>query len=78
VAWPPRSAYLNPLDFYLWGHLKSMVYATPVNTQQEPWQRVCVACGAVKTSPGVFERVRQSTVRRDRACVEVEGSNKCP
>jgi hypothetical protein len=75
VAWPPRSPDLNHLDFYLWGHLKSLVYATPVNTQQELWQRVWVACDTVKTSPGVFERVRQSTVRSARACVEVEGSN---
>ena len=24
--WPPRSPDLNLCDFYLWGHLKSMVY----------------------------------------------------
>jgi hypothetical protein len=36
---------------------------------------VWVACDTVKTSPGVFERVCQSTVRRAWACVEVEGSN---
>jgi len=24
--WPPRSPDLNPCDFYLWSHLKSMVY----------------------------------------------------
>jgi hypothetical protein len=66
---------LGLLDFYLWGHLKSLVYATPVNTQQELWQRVWAACYTVKTSPGVLERVRESTVRRARACVEVEGSN---
>ena len=24
--WPPRSPDLNPCDFYLWGHLKSMAY----------------------------------------------------
>jgi hypothetical protein len=24
--WPPRSPDLNPCDFYLWGHLKSVVY----------------------------------------------------
>jgi hypothetical protein len=54
VAWPPRSPDLNPLDFFLWGHLKSLVYATPVNTQQELWQRVWVACDTVKTSPGVL------------------------
>ncbi|KAJ4434371.1 hypothetical protein ANN_22931 [Periplaneta americana] len=29
IAWPPRSSDLNPLDFYLWGHLKSLVYSSP-------------------------------------------------
>lgn len=24
--WPPRSSDLNPCDFFLWGHLKSVVY----------------------------------------------------
>ena len=28
IAWPARSPDLNPLDFHLWGHLKSTVYAT--------------------------------------------------
>ena len=28
VAWPARSPDLNPLNFHLWGHLKSIVYAT--------------------------------------------------
>ena len=24
--WPPRSPDLNPCDFFLWGHLKALVY----------------------------------------------------
>ena len=31
VVWPARSLDLNPLDFWLWGHLKTLVYSTPVN-----------------------------------------------
>jgi hypothetical protein len=27
TTWPPSSPDLNPLDFYLWGHLKSLVHA---------------------------------------------------
>lgn len=30
VKWPPRSPEMNPLDFYFWGHLKNVVYSTPV------------------------------------------------
>jgi hypothetical protein len=33
VFWPPRSPDLTPLDFFLWGYLKQVVYATPVNDE---------------------------------------------
>ena len=26
IEWPPRSPNLSSLDFFLWGHLKSLVY----------------------------------------------------
>ena len=29
VEWPPRSPDLTPLDFFLWGYIKSEVYTTP-------------------------------------------------
>ena len=30
TAWPAGSSDLNPFDFHLWGHLKSIVYATSI------------------------------------------------
>ena len=27
VGWPPRPCDLTPLDYFLWGYVKSMVYA---------------------------------------------------
>ncbi|KAJ8873566.1 hypothetical protein PR048_024384 [Dryococelus australis] len=35
IVWPPRYTDLTPLDLYLWGHVKSLVYDTPVNTREE-------------------------------------------
>ena len=32
VEWPPRSCDLTPLDFFLWGHIKSLVYANKPET----------------------------------------------
>lgn len=29
IEWPARSPDMNPLDFFLWGHLKTVVYKTP-------------------------------------------------
>ena len=26
AAWPPRSPYINPLDFFLWGYVKIEVF----------------------------------------------------
>jgi hypothetical protein len=31
VNWTARSPVLNPLDFWLWGHLKTSVYSVPIN-----------------------------------------------
>lgn len=38
--WPPRSPDLTPLDFYLWGRIKQLVYDTPVHTKEELQNRV--------------------------------------
>ena len=32
VEWPPRSCDLTPLDSFLWGHIKSLVYANKLAT----------------------------------------------
>ncbi|GFV55842.1 uncharacterized protein TNCV_3321311 [Trichonephila clavipes] len=32
VNWPPRSCGLTPLDFFLWGYVKSLVYADKPQT----------------------------------------------
>jgi hypothetical protein len=39
-AWSPRSPDLNPLDFYLWEHLKLLVYAAPVDSEGALHQRI--------------------------------------
>ncbi|KAJ8884921.1 hypothetical protein PR048_011117 [Dryococelus australis] len=35
MAWPLRSPYITPPDFWLWGHIILMVYATPFNMRDE-------------------------------------------
>ena len=35
VGWPARSCDLTPLDYYLWGYVKSMVYANKPATIDE-------------------------------------------
>ncbi|KAJ4434499.1 hypothetical protein ANN_23061 [Periplaneta americana] len=58
VPWPPISPDFTPLDFYLWGHLKAVVYSTPVNNAEELLQRVENACQLISDNNMVFERTR--------------------
>lgn len=44
IVWPARSPDLTPLDFFLWGYLKSKVYATPPQSLQELRNRIIQVC----------------------------------
>jgi hypothetical protein len=54
IAWPPRSPDLNPLDFYLLGHLKTLVYAAPVDNEEAIHHRTVDACRTIRNYPGIF------------------------
>lgn len=72
--WPPRSPDLNPLDFYFWGHMKSLVYAQAINSRQELWQQVQNAANFIRNQPNIFFKVRRSFRTRLRKCIEVNGA----
>lgn len=73
--WPPRSPDLNSLDFFLWGHLKSIVYSTPINTIDDLRNRIIGGFETIRNTPGMLERVRQSMRRRVEACITAGGSH---
>ena len=65
---PPRPPDLNPLDYFLWGHLKSLVYIIPIENENDLRNRIVASCEAIRNTPGIFERVRQSLKRRVDRC----------
>jgi hypothetical protein len=73
IAWPPRSPDLNPLDFYLWGHLNVLVYEAPVDNEKAIHHRTVDACQTIRNYPGIFGRIRRSMMRRVGACIESHG-----
>ena len=76
VAWPPRSPDLSPLDFFLWGHMKSLIYDDgPVDSAEDLVARISVAAANIREMPGVFANVRRSLRRRFQALVRVGGRN---
>ena len=57
VAWPARSPDFNPLDFHLWGHLKSSVYATSIEHAEILRYRMEQGFRQIRETPGTIERV---------------------
>ena len=74
-AWPARSPDLTPLDFYLWGHMKTLVYKTKVNSREELLHRIQEAADQLKNNPAVLRKATQSVLERVRMCSEVGGTH---
>ncbi|KAJ4437211.1 hypothetical protein ANN_17346 [Periplaneta americana] len=54
----------NPLDFFLWGDMKRLVYETPIDTAEDLVALVVEAAHVIRDNVGLFERRRHSLVRR--------------
>jgi hypothetical protein len=50
TAWPPRSPDLNPMAFYLRGHLKTILYASLVDNK-EAFRRIVDVCQTIRNFP---------------------------
>ena len=61
---PPRSPDLNPLDYFLWGYQKSLVYITPIENENDLRNRIVAPCETIRNTPGIFEHVHQFLRRR--------------
>lgn len=75
ISWPPRSPDLNPLDFYLWGHLKNLVYSTEVNDIEDLRRRIILHCQEIKQKVDTFPKIRRSLQRRLETCIEENGKH---
>jgi hypothetical protein len=73
VLWPARSPDLNPCDFFLWGHLKQIVYETPVNTVEELTVRVNNAAESIRRNSDMLVRTQASMARRAQAYIDNGG-----
>jgi hypothetical protein len=61
---------LNPLDFYLLGHLNTFMYAPPDNNEETLHHRIVNACQTIRNYPGIFERRRRFMMRRVEECID--------
>ncbi len=71
IAWPPRSPDLTPLDFFLWGYLKSQVYVNRPRTLDQLKTNIEVACNTITVE--MLKNVRFSWETRLKYCIAIKG-----
>ena len=49
IPWPPRSPDISPIDFFLWGYIKDIVYAEKIRNIQDLQERITSAIETVNT-----------------------------
>ncbi|XP_050295593.1 uncharacterized protein LOC126735594 isoform X2 [Anthonomus grandis grandis] len=65
--------YLTPLDFFLWGHIKSVVYKTQPDDIEDLKRRITEASRAIPEE--VFQNVREEFENRLYFCLENNGEH---
>lgn len=73
IAWPPRSPDLNPIDFFVWGYYKEIVYAKNISNVAELRRKLRQAEETIKNNRTAFARLKENFLRRCRICIEHEG-----
>lgn len=73
--WPARSPDLTPLDFHLWGHMKSLAYKKKINSKEDLLQQIHEAAQVIKNNPAVLRKATQSVLHRARKCIVADGGH---
>ena len=74
VPWPARSPDLTLLDYFLWGSMKALVYATPVTSEEDLNARVHGAIEILSRQPHLLDHVRAAQRRHCRLSIDVVGT----
>jgi len=47
-AWPPRWPDLKPMDFFLWGRNKALIYTSPVDSEEDIIARIVEIAATIR------------------------------
>ena len=59
MQWLAKYPVLNPLDFFLWGHLKNEVYKQEHNDIESLSNQIIIKCYEIKTSNVCLINIRR-------------------
>jgi len=75
IPWPTRSPYLTPLDYYLWGHMKTLVYKTKVDSRAALRCRIFAAADHIRNHPHNISSATESLLIRVENCIATGGGH---
>lgn len=74
--WQPRSPDLNLEDFFLWGHVKALVYSEyPIESEYELLLRIINSSEEIRNKLAMLQNVMESMIRHCNLCIEVGGGH---
>jgi len=73
INWPPRSPDLTPLDFCLWGLMKSEVYRKKADTQDVLLVSIMDVIACIKDRQGALRRTTRHVFTRVAKYIDDDG-----
>ncbi len=74
IAWPARSPDITPLDFYLWGDIKTIVYEIQPETQDELRGKIVDTFNFIRENRNL-NNVQRSIPNRINLCIRENGNH---
>lgn len=74
ILWPARSPDLTPLDFYLWGAMKTIIYAEEIRSREHLKQKIHEAVSIVRDQLAGISIIREQK-RRFMYCIREGGGH---
>ena len=71
--WPPHFPDLTTCNYFVWWHLKSMVYKSNPHTIQELNDNISHAVAAIRST--ILHRVYLNMIRRAQLCIDAGGNH---
>lgn len=71
IPWPARSPDMNPLDYFLWGYVKSVVYAGDTLVQVDCAKKIRQTFASI--TPDMIQRSTNDFRRRFQLCEQIHG-----
>ena len=71
ISWAPRSPDLTPLDFFLWGYVKTNVYKTRVRDLDDLREKITREIEGIRRES--LEKVFSEIEKRLLLCISVKG-----